>query len=338
MIYDISHHNSIIYFDKFNTNDVVILKATENTSFIDNTFHTRIKELLKRNIPCFAYHFLRLGNIGGQMKHFYNQVHQYFNYQSFIGLCLDVEVGNSTKEVSEAIRIMKSYGTKTMLYIGNSDYEYYRPVIDSMGDDVALWVARYGSNTGTYNPSYPPKKCDLHQYTSNGITDAVQGRVDLSRITETGKEISWFLTKNSVEKPKNNYGLYYRTHVQSYGTLKPVRDGITSGTTGQKKRLEGLYIDTRPFDFQLNAKAHIQKVGWVEYKKIKHNTLIGTIGEGKRIEAIELELENSNDYEIYYQVHVAGKGWTGETKGGFTTGTTGIQKQIEAIRIWLERK
>ena len=37
-------------------------------------------------------------------------------------------------------------------------------------------------------------------------------------------------------------GIRYRTHVQTYGWQKYVRDGQLSGTSGESKRLEGIRI------------------------------------------------------------------------------------------------
>lgn len=140
--------------------------------------------------------------------------------------------------------------------------------------------------------------------------------------------------------PVNNFGLNYRAHVQSYGTLPVVHDGQAAGTTGLKKRLEGLWIDLRNIrktypNAKLSAKAHIQGKGWVYYPNVEHDTLIGTQGESKRLEAFELELSGIPGKNIYYQVHLAKNGWTGEVAGGFATGSTGIQKDIQAIRIYI---
>ena len=57
-----------------------------------------------------------------------------------------------------------------------------------------------------------------------------------------------------------------------------------------------------------------------------------------RIEAIEIKLENMNDYTVEYQVHVQDIGWTDWYIDGETAGTIGRQKRIEAIRIRLVPK
>ena len=138
--------------------------------------------------------------------------------------------------------------------------------------------------------------------------------------------------------PVNDYGLYYRAHCQTAGTLAPVRDGQTAGTTGYKKRLEGFWIDLRKLrekypQAKLSAKVHIQGTGWVRYANVEHDTLLGTTGQGKRIEAVELTLTGVPGKNIYIQLHLAGHGWTGWIPGGFASGSTGIGTAVEAVRF-----
>lgn len=147
--------------------------------------------------------------------------------------------------------------------------------------------------------------------------------------------------KQVAGKAVNNEQLWYRAHCQTVGYLYPVHDGQVAGTTGYSKRLECLRIDLRKVrdtypDAKLAAKVHIQGIGWKYFENVEHDTELGTTGQGKRIEAIELELTGVEGKDIYYRTHIAGTGWTGWIKGGFTSGTVGISKAIEAIQIKIE--
>lgn len=138
---------------------------------------------------------------------------------------------------------------------------------------------------------------------------------------------------------KNNYGLYYRGHSQNIGWMESVHDGQMCGTVGKGLRLEALYIDTRKVEGKLkfDVKLHIENMGWVLYKDVKHNTMLGTTGKGLRIEAVEIDvIENTTGKTLKYQVHLRTYGWTGKVKENETTGTTGLGIAVEAIRIWLE--
>lgn len=139
--------------------------------------------------------------------------------------------------------------------------------------------------------------------------------------------------------PVNNVGLYYQGHSQSLGWLVKVRDGQTAGTTSFSKRLEALRIFVDELkkvfpDIEIDVKAHIQKKGWILYKNIASDTIIGTVGEALRLEAIEIIVRGlPAGKKLMYRVHVQGKGWTGWTEAGYATGSTGMSIRIEAIQI-----
>lgn len=116
-------------------------------------------------------------------------------------------------------------------------------------------------------------------------------------------------------------------HVQTYGWLgdKACQDVI--GMTGKNLRLEAFKIN--PLNMGIEVKAHIQNVGWKDYGKITKDTVIGTVGEGKRIECLCFK----GDFE--YRVHIQNSGWTDWTKadGISTMGTVGEELRIEAIQF-----
>ena len=138
-------------------------------------------------------------------------------------------------------------------------------------------------------------------------------------------------------QPVNNMGLKYQAHTQDIGWREWVRDGQIAGSVGKAKQLEALRIDTGNLPLKLKAKVHIANIGWVTIDEINKDTVIGTVGKRLRIEAIELdEIENKTGKKLYYQVHLANTGWTGKVPAGYATGTVGLKKAIEAIKIWLE--
>ena len=132
-----------------------------------------------------------------------------------------------------------------------------------------------------------------------------------------------YLTAPISEKP---YKIKYQGHVQGIGWQVWVGDGETAGTTGQNLRLEGLHIDA---PFEIKAKAHIQENGWVDYGIINKNTLIGTEGERKRLEALCFK------GNFKFRVHLENFGWTPWTvaDGICTLGTVGQRLKIEGIEI-----
>ena len=75
---------------------------------------------------------------------------------------------------------------------------------------------------------------------------------------------------------------------------------------------------------------HIKDVGDKEYKNISKDTILGTTGQNKRIEAIKI---TGKDTPYIYRVHQKNIGWTDWTFNGFWAGTKGKGLQIEAIEI-----
>ena len=61
----------------------------------------------------------------------------------------------------------------------------------------------------------------------------------------------------------------------------------------------------------------------------------GTRGEGKRLEAIRIQLTGqlAQYYDVYYRVHAQTYGWLGWAKNGSIAGTSGLAKRLEAIQI-----
>lgn len=116
-------------------------------------------------------------------------------------------------------------------------------------------------------------------------------------------------------------------HVQEKGWLGDRAAENVIGLTGHALRLEAFKIN--PYGKQIKVKAHLQEDGWIDYGEIDKDTIIGTIGEKKRIECLCFE----GDFE--YRVHVQSSGWTDwtEADGVSTLGTVGQALRIEAIQF-----
>ena len=145
--------------------------------------------------------------------------------------------------------------------------------------------------------------------------------------------------------PVNDVGVKYRAHCQTIGDCPEVRDGQTAGTTGFGKRLEALYISLEEaarnlgVELKLKGKCHIQGTGWVDLGCITKDTMIGSKGQSKRLEAIILEIEGLPEgYELQYRTHIQSIGWTGWVAAGFASGSVGFRKGIEAIQIRIVKK
>ncbi|MGN0362887.1 MAG: hypothetical protein ACI4ET_08610 [Bilifractor sp.] len=133
----------------------------------------------------------------------------------------------------------------------------------------------------------------------------------------------------------------YRTHVQDYGTQDWVYNGGISGTTGQSKRLEGIWIQASATDqnqqthaIPLIYQTHVQNYGWQDWKN--SGEMAGTSGQALRLEAIRINFGDDTyktKYDIYYRVHAQNFGWLAWAKNGESSGTEGYAFRLEAIQI-----
>ncbi len=146
---------------------------------------------------------------------------------------------------------------------------------------------------------------------------------------------------NPVTPTVPDASVRYRTHVQSYGDQSWRQDGQMSGTSGESKRLEAIYIElvNPPMEGKIQYRTHIQSYGWEAGWK-QNGQMSGTSGEAKRLEAIQIRLTGkmAECYDVYYRVHAQSYGWLGWAKNGASAGTAGYAKRLEGIEIRLVKK
>ena len=151
------------------------------------------------------------------------------------------------------------------------------------------------------------------------------------------------LTGNMNEK----YDIYYRVHCQTYGWLDWAKNGELAGTSGESKRLEAIQIKlvpkngaapgatSRPYiSSRVKYRTHVQTYGWQDWTT--EGLLSGTSGESKRLEAIQIQLNNLGvTGSVEYRTHVQTYGWQDWKRDGALSGTSGQSKRLEAIQIRL---
>ena len=136
--------------------------------------------------------------------------------------------------------------------------------------------------------------------------------------------------------------LRYKVHVQTYGDQDWSSDGKAAGTSGESKRLEGIWMELGegfPLAGGIHYRTHVQTYGWEnDWKDSGQRS--GTVGESKRLEAIQVELTGdiAQAYDVYYRVHAQHAGWLGWAKNGENAGTAGMSWRLEAIQAVLVPK
>ena len=148
------------------------------------------------------------------------------------------------------------------------------------------------------------------------------------------KSVNFRIVKPSVQ---------YFVHRQTYGNEKAwsKANGQTSGTVGEAKRLEAIWIRlaNMPTSGSIQYRTHVQTYGWETGWRLDGATS-GTTGQAKRLEAIQIKLtgEMAKKYDVYYRVHAQTYGWMGWAKNGASSGTAKQAKRLEAIQIVLVPK
>ncbi len=177
----------------------------------------------------------------------------------------------------------------------------------------------------------------------------------------TNSVVSWL--RGQVEKRvaflKTSYGniplLQYQAQVQNEGWTNSlsrgkVNNGQVSGTIMKNQRLEALKISL-PSNLAaqgwcgtgaIEARAHVQNVGWQAWQSASRggSLTIGTEGKGLRMEAFEVRLTGGlqTNFSVEYRAHVQDKGWMSWVKSGATAGTSGQGLRVEAVQIRLIAK
>jgi len=89
-------------------------------------------------------------------------------------------------------------------------------------------------------------------------------------------------------------------------------------------------------EINVDYRTHVQSYGWQGFKY--DGAISGTTGEAKRLEAIEIRLQNTGSYDlgVEYRTHIQKYGWESVwKKNGEMSGTSGEAKRLEAIQIRL---
>lgn len=134
---------------------------------------------------------------------------------------------------------------------------------------------------------------------------------------------------------------------------KDVISNEIAGTVGENKYLEAVKVElTGEMKEQYNIyyRVHLSDIGWLDWAV--NGNLAGNEGYNKKIEAIQIQLvkkngaapgNTDNPYlvkvaDIVYQAHVQDIGWQKEVENGTIAGTTGKNKQLEAVKIKLDNQ
>jgi len=137
-------------------------------------------------------------------------------------------------------------------------------------------------------------------------------------------------------------GIEYEVHVENYGWMPAVKNGMTAGTKDQSLRIEAIrfrLLNKEGLDVVLLANPHIENKGWTGF--VGENTVCGTEGEFLAMQAIQFALRGADADKFSVQAraenvqNIGTMDWVTEEN---LVGTTGGNLRLEAIEIMITDK
>ncbi|MDD3362382.1 MAG: glucosaminidase domain-containing protein [Hespellia sp.] len=204
--------------------------------------------------------------------------------------------------------------------------------------NAAPGVTEISFRANTFAVSYSTHVQDIgwQDYVSNGV---VAGTTGQNKKVE-GLKIN---TTNNL-----GIGLKYRAYLQDLGWQDYMTDDNIAGTVGQNRRMEAVQIELNgaaAANYSIYYRVHVQDLGWLGWTA--DGNTAGTINYGLKIEALQVMVmpKGIPDMDpsiepfygktdiLQYSAHVETVGWQNYVKSGETAGTTGQNKQVEALKI-----
>ena len=169
-VIDLSHHNSVSSFAAVKSQGIVgvIHKCTEGRSIVDKMYESRKAHALAAGLKWSSYHFLRPGDMQGQMVHYVNIAKPVHGER----MCLDYEISAvSINDLCAAVQFLLDIGRNLQITIysghllkeklGDARNEFLRA-------NTSLWVAQYTTESPTW-PTGTYATWSLWQYSDGSV-------------------------------------------------------------------------------------------------------------------------------------------------------------------------
>ena len=259
-------------------------------------------------------------------------------YTDGSGFNATAQSDTSCVEAGENVKIhIKKIPTLTD---GNAYTQVSAMIVDKNNTVVAYGKIKEKPEVGYTNVTIP-EGLSAGDYTIKVFAEDVNS-------TAESPEVDYASNMSSIPVKVVTPNVTYRVQVQKKGwETEYVAAGQTSGTVGEALRLEAIKIklingDGTAFDTAnggIEYRVHVQKKGW-EKEYLANDGLSGTVGEGLRLEAIQIKLTGdiANKYDVYYRVQAQKFGWLGWAMNGAKAGTEGYAYRLEGIQIKLLSK
>lgn len=213
-----------------------------------------------------------------------------------------------------------AYGAE--VYYPNTNW---RPDISAKGKVMAQAIQKQLVSLGLYDRGIKFRTIDIneypnpHRYDDNSIADYYGVIRNAKTRGITGLIIEHCCMDNASD---------FNKYLGSEEKIKQLGVADANGIVAALGLTKGT-VNSNP---SVVYQTHVQTIGWQGWKK--DGEMSGTSGQSKRLEGINIKLENLNG-NMEYQTHVQSIGWQGWKSNGAMAGTSGQSKRLEAIKIKL---
>lgn len=213
-----------------------------------------------------------------------------------------------------------AYGAE--VYYPNTNW---RPDISAKGKVMAQSIQNELVKLGLYDRGIKFRTIDIneypnpHRYDDNSIADYY----GVIRNAKT-RGITGLIIEHCCMDNESDFNKY----LGSEEIIKQLGVADANGIVAALGLTKGA-VNSNP---SVVYQTHVQTIGWQGWKK--DGEMSGTSGQSKRLEGINIKLENLNG-NVEYQTHVQSIGWQGWKSNGAMAGTSGQSKRLEAIKIKL---
>lgn len=213
-----------------------------------------------------------------------------------------------------------AYGAE--VYYPNTNW---RPDISAKGKVMAQSIQNELVKLGLYDRGIKFRTIDIneypnpHRYDDNSIADYY----GVIRNAKT-RGITGLIIEHCCMDNESDFNKY----LGSEEKIKQLGVADANGIVAALGLTKGAVTSNPSVAYQ----THVQTIGWQGWKK--DGEMSGTSGQSKRLEGINIKLENLNG-NVEYQTHVQSIGWQGWKSNGAMAGTSGQSKRLEAIKIKL---
>ena len=205
---------------------------------------------------------------------------------------------------------------------------HWRPDISENGRNVAQNIQNQLASLGIYDRGIKFRTIDTNVYPDPFRYE--DGSVaDYYGIIRNAKYNG--LTGIIIEHCFINSVSDYNNYLSSDAKLQKLGIADANGIVNALGLTQG-FVDGADSTHCILYQTHVQDFGWQSWKS--NGQVSGTVGQSKRLEAINIKLSNING-DVKYKTHVQDYGWQDWKSNGEMSGTSGEAKRLEAIRIKL---